>query len=81
MAGHFGLTPIPPLGSDQPPNSQYNRNALMELHIQQVKQAPKQHQLATAGLLGQPATDSGCAAAPSLQRFKVSSLGLGINPV
>ena len=44
----------------------------MEYHIKQAGRLPKDQVLATAGLLGQPATDGMCPAAPSLNRSRVS---------
>ena len=45
----------------------------MEYHIKQAGRLPKDQVLATAGLLGQPATGGMCPAAPSLNRSRVSS--------
>ena len=45
----------------------------MEYHIKQASNLPKDQVLATAGLLGQPATDGVCPAASSLNRSGVSS--------
>ena len=62
-----------PIKSGGSPQWLYNGNALMEYHIKQAGKLPKDQVLATAGLMGQPATDGVCPAAPSLNRSRVSS--------
>ena len=66
------LSPLP-IKIDGSPQWLYNGNALMQYHIKQASNLPKDQVLATAGLLGQPATDGVCPAAPSLNRSGVSS--------
>ena len=66
------LSPLP-IKSDGSPLWLYNGNALMEYHIKQAGRLPKDQVLATAGLLGQPATDGVCPVAPSLNQSRVSS--------
>ncbi len=65
------LSPLP-IKIDGSPQWLHNGNALMEYHIKQAGKLPKDQVLATAGLLGQPATHGVCPAAPSLNRSRVS---------
>ncbi|KAL0049216.1 hypothetical protein WJX82_008932 [Trebouxia sp. C0006] len=68
------LSPLP-IKSDGSPLWLYNGNALMEYHIKQAGRLPKDQVLATAGLLGQPATDGVCPVAPSLNQSRVVTAG------
>ncbi len=75
FAAHFTIpTPLSalPINSDGTPQWRYNSNALLEYHIDQPRSAPRGQVLRTAGLLAQPKADSGCPAAPSLTRSRVS---------
>jgi len=66
------LSPLP-IKVDGSPQWHYSENALMKYHIKQAGRLPKGQVRATAGLLGQPATDVVCPTAPSLNHSRVSS--------